>query len=69
MFIKCKLAVVDVDLGLQKDVQELGLQAWRTPQDKLGGLLSRKDMWMPVTVWNLLLHHLSAASTGGFLWI
>ena len=69
MFIECKLAVIDIKLRLQKDVQELGLQAWRTPQDELGGLLSREDMWMLVTVWNLLLHHLSTASTCGLLWI
>ena len=69
MFIECKLTMIDIELGLQKDVQELGLQAWRTSQDELGGLLSREDMWMLVTVRNLLLYHLSASSTCGFLGI
>ena len=54
MFIECKLTVFDVEFRLEQDVEELGLKTGWTPEHEVRGLLSCQDMWMFVTIRQLL---------------
>ena len=54
MFIKRKLTVFDIELRLEQDVEELGLKSRWTPEHEVRALLSCQDMWMLVTIRQLL---------------